>query len=192
MKVCMPFHNKEAALLYQMPVYQSVRRCILEHGSKSVLDIGCGNPQKLKAYVYPFVSHIVGIDLHDIIVKISADFGEWFACDLEKDKLIPFLDLEEKFDIIILADVIEHINNVENLFDIVKRHAHRETFIILSSPERALEKPENIYHVREYTKDEFIHVLKDNKLDVKVFTPYVERGGRQNYVNNLFVCLVEN
>lgn len=188
MKACMPFHNDTGALMYQVPVYQAVRRCILEHGCTSVLDIGCGNPQKLRAYVYPFVDRIVGVDLREIINQIKVDFGIWFSCDLEKAKP----NLEEKFDIIILADVIEHINNVKNVFDFIKQHAHKNTFILISTPERVSEKSANEYHVKEYTKDEFIHVSKDNGLDVKLTTPYVERNARVDYINNLFVCLVEN
>lgn len=187
MEACMPIHTDEAALMYQVPVYQAVRNCILQNGCNSVLDIGCGNPQKLRAYVYPFVNHIVGIDLREIIHQIKVDFGTWLSCDLEKDKP----DLEEKFDIILIADVIEHIKNIENVFDTVKRHAHEGTFILFSTPERVRENPANVYHVKEYTKDEFVEILKRNKFDVKAATPYVERNARQNYVNNLFVCLVE-
>ncbi len=188
MKACMPFHNAETALLYQLPVYQAVRRCILEHRCNSVLDIGCGNPQKLRAYVYPFVDRIVGVDLFEIINKISVEFGTWISCDLEKDKL----ELEEKFDIIVVADVIEHIKNVKNLFDIIKRHAHKGTFILISTPNRVGDGSDNLYHVKEYIKDEFIFILEDNKLNVKLTTSYTERNGKQDYINNFSVCLMEN
>ncbi|MHC4498731.1 MAG: glycosyltransferase, partial [Planctomycetota bacterium] len=90
--------------------------------------------------------------------KKEHDFGKWFAEDIE----YPSLSLDKKFDLIISADVIEHLVNPNKLLDYIHLHSHPETLVILSTPERdvtrgeeSLGPPTNPAHVREWNISEF-------------------------------------
>ena len=102
------YRHNDNAFVFQIPVYTYARDFVLELGVKSVLDVGCGNPQKLKAYILPFVDDITGIDLPDVVKQITETFGDWIGFDVDGDDKI---DLDPIFNFIIVADVIEHLMN---------------------------------------------------------------------------------
>ena len=182
----MLFRSDQSAMNFQLHVYQAARRAVIEEDLNSVLDIGCGNPQKLRAYLYPFVDDIVGLDLPEIIDQIDVNFGRWIACDIERD----YTSLYQKFNLIIAADVIEHLDNPDKLFDLIKTHASSETIILFSTPERVSSTPINPCHHKEYTKDEMISVLKDANFNVEASMSYHEKKCIDPYISNMFVCLI--
>jgi SAM-dependent methyltransferase len=135
------------------------------------LDIGCGFGIKLKEIIVPVCRNIVGIDAKHAIdfCKRSHNFGRWFADDIEN----PGLELTEKFDLIISADVIEHLVDPDNLIDYIKRFSHKGTEVIISTPERDIVRGEdnlgpspNRSHVREWNKAEFQKYLSNSGFSV--------------------------
>lgn len=184
------FNHDFQAFAFQIPVYADARAFIVELGIKSVLDIGCGNPQKLKAYMHPFIDDIVGLDLQDVVDKIKETCGTWIGCDLNDGDV----DLKRTFGLIIAADVIEHLKNRIGLFDVIKRHADDSTIIIISTPEKASIQantginPHNLNHEIEYTKNEMQTMIKQNGLNVVNVKSYVERNATLQYTSNMFLC----
>jgi len=172
------------AFLFQVPVYQSARSLVAALRINSVLDVGCGNPQKLKAYLYPFMEDIFGIDLPDVINMINEPFGTWVECDFNKSEI----DLERSFGMIIAADVIEHIEDPTKMLNTIKTHADDDTIIIISTPEKVGDVPKNESHVKEYTREEAAELLEKNSLHVEYNKPYIEVRAIPQYINNMFIC----
>lgn len=152
--------DKHGASVYQVKVYEFARGMIVKHKFRSVLDVGCGFGLKLKRIIYPACSDVVGIDTkHSIdFCKREHSFGRWFEDDIEK----PRLKLNDKFDLIISADVIEHLIDPDRLLTYIRGYSHENTNIIISTPERDLVAGKSSYgpplnktHVREWNMCEF-------------------------------------
>jgi len=177
------------ACIWQVPVYRAVRVNLVGNGLTSVLDLGCGNPQKLRAFIWPFIDDIVGVDLPDVIKRFEMPFGRWVEEDLEKGDL----NLNRTFDIVMCADVIEHLNRVDKLFDVIKRHSNEETLVVISTPDKrsTVGHPKNKSHVKEYTEDEMRSLLEKAGFIVEKVDHHYEPNATLSYVDNVFVCRKE-
>jgi len=147
------------AAYYQHDVYWRGRELIVKHGLGSVLDIGCGPALKLQSLIAPLCNDIVGLDDQRIVeyCRQHFDFGQFIACDIEHD---PF-PVQRTFDLIICADVIEHLVDPDKLLDAIRAAATPDSWIVLSTPDRdilrgkgCLRSPKRM-HVREWTSAEF-------------------------------------
>ncbi|MHC4572551.1 MAG: glycosyltransferase [Planctomycetota bacterium] len=165
------FDDVENSSSYQAAVYRFAAEVIKENGLTSVLDIGCGFGIKLGKYIYPVCHDVTGIDFEHAVqfCKKTHDFGKWFVDDIES----PRLRLDKEFDLIIAADVIEHLVNPDRLFDYILLHCHPETHVILSTPERDIARgkddygpPANRAHVREWNMSEFRKYISGYGFDI--------------------------
>ena len=163
-------HSKIDPMRYQRDVYIYAAEAIKSMGANRVADVGCGTGDKLVHYVAPVTNQFVGVNQESTIsvCKKTHQVGEWYAEDLEK----PRLHLQP-FDLITSADVIEHLRNPDHLIEWMRRHAHCETEVILSTPDRDLRRgpesmgpPENRAHVREWNRSEFADYLRDRGLKI--------------------------
>ena len=159
------------ALTYQVAVYRYAAEVIAKLGLATVLDVGCGLGLKLKKFIVPTGAAISGVDTHETIEECNKQhpFGQWFVDDIEN----PHTDLGMPFDLIISADVIEHLIDPDTLFHYVHRWSHLKTQILLSTPERDLRRgsddigpPGNDAHVREWNREEFRHYLESHGLTI--------------------------
>lgn len=157
-------HTIRMARYYQYHVYQHARLLIDRYRLTSVLDIGCGPALKLTEIVAPVCRDITGLDDERIIrfCRETAQAGEYVSFDIERQPL----PLERRFDLILSADVIEHLVDPDKLLTAIKQAAHRGSYIVLSTPERgALRGPScagspKAVHVREWAFDEFARYLR--------------------------------
>jgi len=168
------FYNDslEDSEYYQLEVYEYIATLFRQHTISSVLDIGCGLATKLRDYVLPHCSNITGIDSEYAILKCRElyNFGSWHIADLgNSDYTLP-----GSYDLIICADVIEHLKDPDNLLRIIKSGAHPEGLIVLSTPERDLRRginctgpPQNNAHVREWNEKEFRAYLSDRGFKIE-------------------------
>jgi SAM-dependent methyltransferase len=173
--------NDKNAGVYQLPVYSKCASLINEHNS--VLDLGCGHGVKLRDFINPICTNIVGVDFQHSIdyCKSNHDFGEWFVDNIEDP-----LYLGRKFDLIICSDVIEHLNDPNNLFDYLRVHSHKDTMIVLSTPERDLHHgenhigpPMNKTHVREWNASELKAYIEYSGYEVLSHDIVDETEGRE-------------
>lgn len=69
--------DRHGASLYQVKVYEFVKRLINKYKIKNVLDIGCGFGVKLNKIIFPVCDNIVGIDTKHAIdfCKREYNFG---------------------------------------------------------------------------------------------------------------------
>ncbi len=99
---------------------KSVKMALL-NGGEEVLDLGCGYGQ-LKAFL-PEVKY-TGVDLSN-----SDDCIKW---NLEKG--LPLKIKKQKFDVIFMLELLEHIENFKTLLKECKKLLRKEGRIIISTP----------------------------------------------------------
>jgi 2-polyprenyl-3-methyl-5-hydroxy-6-metoxy-1,4-benzoquinol methylase len=169
------------SLTWQVPVYGKAKDLVDTGGIRNVLDLGCGNPIKLKG----LKAEIVGVDFQEKIEAISRRGvdGTWIGKDLN----FPF-DLGRRFDLIIAADVIEHVGQVEDFFGNVERHLDDNGLFLISSPEASTTGGNNLLHVQEFKLEQMLGVLGAHGFEIVDATQYEEVHGEIKYTNNVFVC----
>lgn len=155
---------------FQAHVYLYLSKKI--SSTHSVLDVGCGTGAKLAEYILPITKDITGIDCKSIILSLKKnkklETVNWIAADIESSNL----DLKKKFDFIICADVIEHLEDPDKVITLIKKHMHKNSIIIFSTPDRdklrgkdctKSEKPE---HIREWNKNEFSQYIQHHNFKI--------------------------
>jgi len=119
---------------------------------KSCLDIGAIEhdlsfteyPTWKHKLVSQAASHTVGIDILDEYVEVIKQRGfDVRVCDATSDTF-----LGEKFDVVIIGDVIEHVENPINLVRFAIRHLNEGGRVIAKTP-----NPYYIDHIKKYLKN---------------------------------------
>lgn len=160
---------------FQHYVYRWAARLISRAQFTRVLDVGCGPAMKLQSLIMPALeeactraSHgstplLVGIDQASAVAvaQASCPKGKFLVADLES----PDVNFDHQFDLIICADVIEHLVNPDAILSLMRANVAPGGRILLSTPDRERErgrdcmasnKPE---HVREWSRAEFQRYL---------------------------------
>ncbi|RMH10592.1 MAG: methyltransferase domain-containing protein [Planctomycetota bacterium] len=156
------------SLEYQWDVYKHARQLADRFELKSVADFGCGVATKLNH----FFSHLspCAFDQPTVGDYIARNFPtiSFRAIDLESPQGV--LGPDERFDLTICADVIEHLFDPDPAMELIRTHTKR--FAVLSTPEREIvrgvgtlksTKPD---HVREWTKDEFAAYVQSRGFEI--------------------------
>ena len=100
----------------------------------TVLDVGCGQ-DILSKNLHQKQCHIVGIDNIDIDESVRLYMQSFIQWDL--DKLAP-LPIKEKFDFVIVGDVLEHLRFSREKLNDIRNCMHPESFLIASTGNIAL------------------------------------------------------
>lgn len=160
---------------YQVPVYRWAAS-LLRKGrvSAPVLDVGCGSGEKLITHIASVTEGYLGIDQPSGIASAQAKFphGHWQAVDLASSASDASLS-SRTFDLVICADVIEHVPDPHQLLAYVRRMIAPGGRAIISTPDRdRLEKatglgpPHNPRHIREWNAEEFELLLSSHGFEV--------------------------
>ena len=138
-------------------------RWILPELRGPLLEIGCGRGYGLE--VLSEVGSIrVGVDLSLPFLREAQSLNREVSWVQATGSALPFKS--HSFHSIVALEVIEHIPEdrrfIENLIPLVRKGG----IIVLSTPNRQATsahsgKPLDPFHVREYTADEFAHLLKE-------------------------------
>jgi len=177
------------SLKHQNEVYEKAKDIAIDKDCRTVLDLGCGNPTKLVNKL-GFVDNITGIDFPEKILDIAVAGNKangraeknWLGRDLNEE-----FNLHCTFDLIIAADVIEHLADTDTMLESVVKHMDDDSIFVISSPDSKTTAQDNPLHVREFTSEELFGVLLSNNLEVIENFSYQEMQDVP-YTNNVFVC----
>lgn len=155
------FHDaSERTDEFQDKVYSFADRLFNDNSYKSVADVGCGSAFKLNKY-FKISEYKVGYDLEPTvsILKNRYPDGNWLVSDFDSNPL--------KVDLVVCADVIEHVTDPNKLLVFIEKM--RPKSIVISTPDRDLlhEKlgrsyygpPKNKHHIREWAFEEFYNYI---------------------------------
>jgi len=135
-----------------------------------ILDVGCGdgvifylinNTIKLRNY------ELYGIDFEEKALNIARNKvpnGVFKNADVRN---IPFED--NYFNIIISADVIEHISNPNLMLSEIKRVGKDQSYVIIGTPIRFTEIPFDKMHCKEFFLNEYKELLNSYFKIIKIF-----------------------
>jgi ubiquinone/menaquinone biosynthesis C-methylase UbiE len=147
---------------------------------KTILDIGCNNGYGTVHLKNKGTSDIIGVDVDreciEYAVKHYPDSGANFMC--ANSTILPFTN--NKFDIVVAFDVIEHISNYEEFLSETSRVLTDQGIFILSTPNKeahfSLVKPRD--HVYEFSKDELYNLLANYYGDLSMYGQIMIEPGR--------------
>ena len=143
---------------FQIDVYRLARYCAAAKRARSVLDVGCGPPMKLKRFLAAG-REVVLLDQAEVapLAARILPAARFQAVDLS----VADVDLGRTFDLVICSDVLEHLARPERCLAMIRRHLGPDSLAILSTPERdVLRGPDCMAspkadHVREWNRSEF-------------------------------------
>lgn len=130
--------------LFQENIYGHVKKvrllrmCIQNHSSPGklieLLDIGCGSGRSVSQFLLADEVHYTGIDLHLASVEYAnkhySNRQSQFLC-LNAERLI---ELNKKFDVIVLSDVLEHVSSPGGLLTDVAKLLKHDGIVLVSIP----------------------------------------------------------
>jgi len=142
------------------------RRLILKTAAslefKSVLDVGCGNGTLLSELEKRSLLLLVGIDLSEYVIKENDKRHSRFrfhALDVSEKAL------EDKFDLVICSEVLEHIDNLAAALANLRRMCRR--YLIITVPTgKVFPIDQKMGHVRHFSAAEVRDFLKPHGLRV--------------------------
>ncbi|SFZ85942.1 Methyltransferase domain-containing protein [Devosia enhydra] len=144
---------------FQNEVYDKAKSLLIELGGNSVIDIGCGSGFKLLKFFSDFQT--IGIDLPPTVNKLIEMHPErdWRSYSFKERPAL-------KCDVLICADVIEHIPDPTDLISFILSIEFKTA--VISTPERDLVygrphngPPNNYAHCREWNMHELTIFLAE-------------------------------
>jgi len=141
---------------WQREVYQRASKIAFDEGLTTIGDVGCGSGFKLIRYLGQFAT--TGFDVPETVEFLKKKYPDrtWTTQELSDTS-------DQQFDLVISADVIEHVLDPDRLLRFIVAKA--KSWIVLSTPDRdliwsrlsphRLGPPYNPCHVREWSFQEF-------------------------------------
>ncbi len=158
--------------LYQFDVYRKAYEVVNRYGrGAELLDVGCGPATKhtiMSKIITPANVTLVDQSTVQELVSKKQPSMHFFAINLESPKN----SLEKRFDVVLCADVIEHLLDPIPCLEFLKAHLKPNGRLILSTPERHRllgrhkTSPGHPCHVREWNFNEFAEFLKSQSLAI--------------------------
>jgi len=160
-----------AATFYQHPVYRLCRNLLRSRGARSFLDVGSGPGTKLAELIAPHCADLVMIDQPSIreVAAQCVPAARFVEADLDALDL----DLGRSFDLIVCADVLEHLKHPDGCLRFIRAHLAAGGRAVLSTPERDLLRGRGCMqsphpeHVRKWNADEFRSFVERSGLVVE-------------------------
>jgi ubiquinone/menaquinone biosynthesis C-methylase UbiE len=157
---------------------------------KKILELGCGNGDRTKLFYE--VCDVVGIDIVDKLSKERKRNFDFLLADATK---LPFRD--NSFDAVVSFDVIEHILDDQKFVAEAFRVCKKKGYLVLGTPNRLrlsnrvrsllgkkITYPyclgPNTVHVREYTQEELLRLLKTIGFVGECMAVYIGLVGKIN------------
>lgn len=194
---------------YQVAAYKLAAEFIQKNHFESAIELGSGAGYKLNKYILPVSKRVVGIDMPHSVKHCTPLYPgiTWLHDDFDN----PVTVLDEKFDLAVSFDVIEHLVYPEKMVAKLKAYCKKDGYILISTPERDLVwgkkhtgPSPNKLHVREWNKEEFREFIESQGLKIveHLILPaqqltfadklYFLRKGLKNNTCQLVICTLKN
>jgi SAM-dependent methyltransferase len=132
-----------------------VRQC---RQARTVLEIGCGDGAVLGMLARRGVD-VTGVDAEPRALELAR--REFEERGLRGSFYQSFDEIEERrYDAIVLAEVIEHVESPEEVLDVVGKHLEADGSFVLTTPIRLLETSLDPHHVHEFWPGELEALLR--------------------------------
>ncbi len=161
------------SLEFQYDVYALAAQLAAETSASRVLDLGCGAPGKLGLFFSPNSPEEIALvdqpNTRELAARILPD-ARFIDADLNQE--VPAID-GQRFDLVICADVIEHLGRPDALLASVRNNLAPDGLAVISTPNRDVRRgpgnlrPNNRAHVREWNMVEFRRLLESAGLAVQ-------------------------
>ncbi|MCL4652622.1 glycosyltransferase [Burkholderia multivorans] len=170
----------ETRVVWQPDVYWEASQIAERNAITTVIDVGCGNGEKLVHYFPEERFRTVGLDFQGSLSLVRAAFPErrWIECDLTSQddlagaaRMLP-IDGPVLF---ILSDVIEHLADPLPLLAWLRSFLLRDSRnrLVISTPDRLQQgyadengKPANDAHLREWSLEELSCFLASSGFEI--------------------------
>jgi ubiquinone/menaquinone biosynthesis C-methylase UbiE len=143
----------------------------LDLPARHVLDIGCGDGT-LTFQLSQRCDRVWGVD--DALLPLRLARGEFARRRAGHEPRLARADARrlpfaaDVFDCVVLADVIEHIDDAEEVIHDAYRVLRRGGQILITTPRRQGAEPGHEYHRREYIASELSDLLRQRFTEIRV------------------------
>lgn len=155
----------------------------------SILDLGCGSGKYLKILKSLGYENFFGVDISEEQIKIAKEFNLNVQC---QDALEFLKNSTQKYDIILLVDVLEHLDLKSSLeiINLIYKSLNSNGKLLIQVPNAlSLFSPlrySDITHQRAYTKTSMIQTLNSSEFKIfKFFELYPYIHGIKSFVRNI-------
>lgn len=137
--------------------------------NKDVLDIACGSGYGSQVLAEAGARSVRGVDVSSEAIGYAASCYSAPALKFSIGNAEHLSDLPDcSFDIVVSFETIEHVQNVDSYLAEMHRVLRVGGLYIVSTPDRRLassmymlrRRPNNQYHVREFTRSEFLRAVR--------------------------------
>jgi len=135
---------------------------------KSVLDIACGTGYGCDFFIRNGARHVIGMDISEEAITFARTKYKVNRLQFEVGDISDINLPESPLDLITCFETIEHIENQQIALSQLWRVLKPGGILIISSPNRRLtspgtfsnDQPDNRFHTREYSTQEFVSTLQ--------------------------------
>ena len=172
---------------YQLHTYKVAEEIAKNMVNPTAIDFGCGFAKKLVEIVEPLCRSVVGVDKKQIIDDCKRAYPEsktkWGVADLENS-----IENCGKFDLVICADVLEHLSHPEALVHTIANHLNNDGYAVISTPDVRTIAPGikmNPEHKQFWDESQFVCLLEGGGLKVNELKMEKEVT---DYISMIAIC----
>lgn len=160
----------DASSRYQYHVYKLAAKIAKQFEYSSGMDLGCGPGTKAKSFLSKALKDVTLVDQPSSAVLARAILPQAVFVGTNLENCVAILD--RKFDLIVCADVLEHLYNPLPCLTFAYNHLAPLGTVIFSTPERDVLRGKNCTysphpsHVREWNCTEFKDLLEYSGFEI--------------------------
>ena len=142
-------------------------------GASRILEVGAGDG-RLSAFLAESGASVIGIEIDETAVGLASDaLRTTDNCAIVRADCYRLPFASHQFDAVVMADVIEHLENPDAAVAEAARMLAPDGILVLTTPKWRPDRMWDIHHVREYTTAELTEQLSARfaRVEIRYFWP---------------------